>query len=308
MKKIKFIFLLHIISYSCFAQNQSELRVYEDSILYYFNKILNYKTDSKAISYSAQTIKVVNKSVITTDSAKLAYSNKISDLFGEALNRPNSFQYPFSNLKYVSNLHSSDSLVRIITWNIPLQNGTYKYFGYLQKIDAKNDKTLSFRLIDKSEKIKKPEFAKLKPQKWYGALYYKIFTHTFEGKKYYTLLAWDGNNQFSNKKLIECLTFSKNRPIFGEPIFRMKHDMQNRIIFEYAKPVGMMLRYDENFKMIVYDHLSPENGKFTGQYMYYGPDMSHDGIRFIRGNWVLQENLNLQNKTKVKVKELPKSF
>ncbi len=308
MKKILYILILNAVAYNCMSQTNQEIRLYEDSILHYFNKILNYKTSSNTYYYSNQTIKVTNKQVVTADSEKLSYSDKISGLFNKVLNIKGSFSYPFSKLKNVSNLKSSDSLVRVITWNIPLQNGTYKYFGFVQTVDKKKDKIMVFKLTDKSDTVKKPEFAGLKPQKWYGALYYKMLTNSYNGKTYYTLLAWDGNNGFTNKKLIECFSINKRRLTFDEEIFVMKQATQNRIVFEYAKSVGMMLRYDKDLKMIVFDHLAPENVKFTGQYMYYGPDMSHDGIKFINGKWVLQENLNLQNKDKVKVKKMPKSY
>ncbi len=308
MKKLIYIFIFQIIAFNCLSQNSQDIKLYEDSILHYFNKILNYKTSSSTVKYSKQTIKITKKQFVTADSEKLAYSNKISDLFEQILSKESSFNYPFSQLKNISNLKSSDSLVRVITWNIPLENGTYQYFGFVQAVDTKKDKILVFKLTDKSDKIKKSEFAKLKAQKWYGALYYKMLTNTYNDKTYYTLLAWDGNNQFTNKKLIECFSINNGRLTFSESVFVLNKEAQNRIIFEYAKPVRMMLRYDENLQMIVYDHLSPENEKFIGQYMYYGPDMSHDGIKFIKGKWVLQENLNLQNKEKVKVKKMPKSY
>ncbi len=308
MRKILYTLIFVLTTQITNAQKFAEFKLYEDSILLYINKILNYQTDSVTRYYSNQKIKFVNKRVLTADSAKLAYSEKISDLFGYILSKERSYKYNFDKLKNISKLKSSDSLLRIITWDIPLQDGTFKYFGYLQKIDKKSGKVFIFKLIDKSEKIRKPEFAKLKPQKWYGALYYKIITNTYDKKTYYTLLAWDGNNQFTNKKLIECLSFKNNKATFGEPIFLMKEKAKNRIIFEFAKSVRMMLRYDKNLKMIVYDHLSPSNRKFTNQYMYYGPDMSHDGIKFSHGNWQLRENLNLKNKQKTNVKKMPKSY
>ena len=39
----------------------------------------------------------------------------------------------------------------------------------------------------------------LSENSWFGALYYKIIP-VVKNKTYYTLLGWDGNDMFSNKK------------------------------------------------------------------------------------------------------------
>lgn len=296
------------ISYNAFNQNSKELKQYEDSIVNCFDKLLNYQVDSSKRTFNNQTIKVVNKRVVANDSVKLNISYEISDLFNQVLKNPKSFSYSFSKLKHISNLKSADSLVRIITWNIPMRNGSYKYFGFVQRKNEKDNTVDLFKLTDASEKIKKPEYSKLKPSQWFGAIYYKLQTNYQENKAYYTLLGWDGNNRFTTKKIIECFSFNKGKLIFGMPIFKMAKDIKNRVIFEYTKQVSMMLRFDKKLKMIVFDHLAPSHEKFTGQYMYYGPDMSQDGIKFEKGYWILYENLNLKNKNKVKLKKMPKSY
>jgi hypothetical protein len=50
--------------------------------------------------------------------------------------------------------------------------------------------------------------------------------------------------------------------------------------------------------MIVFDHLSPANESYTGNYQYYGPDLSFDALRFENGIWELKENIDVRNRSK----------
>ncbi len=287
--KLRFLISVIIIIF-CFetisSQEKSLIKQYEDSIQFAFHQLILAKNDE----------------------ARQMVNDEIIKFFDAALARKESFEYRFDSLKNVSKLVASDDLVRVISWNLPKQNGEYEYFAYIQQLDKKRTKLKLYKLLDGSDKIKNPEFEKLNEKKWYGALYYHIET-TIAGKKtYYTLLGWDGNNNFTNKKVVECFYIDGNKLILGPPIFKMGQDVKNRLVFEFAKQVKMMLRYDKKIKMIVYDHLAPSHKKFTGQYMYYGPDLSQDGIQFIDGYWVLKPNLDLRNMEEPTGKSIKKSF
>jgi hypothetical protein len=240
-----------------------------------------------------------------TDSGRLAINTKIDKLFGEVLKIPESINHPFDSLINISKLRSDDGQIRIINWNIPLEDGTHLYFAYIQHFDKKKKYEL-FRLNDSRISIINPEMKELSDKKWYGALYYRILENKHEKLTYYTLLGWEGHTNFTTKKLIEAFYISGKKLVFGPPVFKMEKTIKNRLIFEYAEQAKMMLRYDDDLEMIVYDHLAPSLKKFEGQYMYYGPDMSQDGLKFEKGNWVLKPNLDLRNKEGVqKTKSVP---
>ena len=57
----------------------------------------------------------------------------------------------------------------------------------------------------------------------------------------------------------------------------------------------MGLKYDERFKMIVFDHLSPIRPELAGDYKFYGPDFSYDGYKFENGFWVYMPDLDVTN-------------
>ena len=242
------------------------------------------------------------------DSLKSNINNHIVSLFKEVLEDLNSFGYPFDSLKNISKLNSADGFVRIINWNMPIQNGEFQYFGFIQLLDKNKKELKLFQLNDQSKTIQNQEHAVSSEKNWYGALYYKILTTKWGKKTYYTLLGWDGNDNFTNKKLVEILYFDDEKPVFGLPIFKAGQNIQNRLIFEYSEQAKMMLKYDEKLDIIVWDHLAPSQPNFIGQYMYYGPDLSQDGIQFIDGYWILKPNLDLRNFEKSTGKSIKKSF
>lgn len=280
--KLSVVFLL--ISFNALSQSNN-IKVQEDSIQSLFNKIILNKNDDE----------------------KLDFNNEIEKILGQLLKDKNTFEYPFNGLKNVSKLSSDDGILRVYTWNIPYDNGTFGYFGFIQ-IKSKSNSISLFKLTDKSKGISLPQDKVLDHNNWYGALYYKILTNSYKNKTYYTLFAWDGNDNFTNKKIIETLEIKRKNPQFGSPIIKMGNEMHHRIIFEYAKQAKMMLNYDEKEKMIVFDHLAPSLKKLKGQYMYYGPDLSQDGLEFVEGFWILRPNLDMRNENNPNKKPIKTSY
>ncbi len=271
--------LILVFGINSFAQEQN-IKQETEHISKLFNNIVKAKTDAEKIK--------INKQIIS--------------IFTELLQNKETFEYSFLELKFVSKLVSEDSKIKIYTWNIPYENGEFEYFGFVQIRKASGIELIELK--DKSKKIKQAENKILSANNWYGALYYKIISNTYKGKTYYTLLAWDGNDNFTNKKIIDILSLKNQKLQFGSPIIKMQNnELKKRLIFEYSEQAKMMLRYDEKIKMIVFDHLAPEQKKFKGQYMYYGPDLSQDGLIFENGFWILKENLDLRNPDNTKGKK-----
>ncbi len=266
---LSFIFLCLILIQTSKSQSLEE---HEDKLLLLFEKL----------------------NLTKSDSARDAINNEILKKFKYCLHNEKSFSYPFAKLKNIGKIKSDDDLIRIYTWNLMYKDGTFKYFGFIQNyFDGEFN---FFQLNDASDKIENPQNVKLSEKNWFGVLYYKIVTKKYKRKKYYTLLGWDGNDNFSNKKIIETLQFDEDGiPIFGISILQYEKKILNRIIFEYTEQSQMMLRYDKKQDMIIWDHLSPPKEELTGQYRFYGPDFSYDGIFFNKGKWDFYSNLNLKN-------------
>jgi hypothetical protein len=289
MKKLIFIVLL-IFQYTfSFSQELSYLQIAEDS-LKKLGKII-IKSDTDFIKYNA------NEKLQTLLETALMSSDK-------------AFDYPFDSLKTIARLTSDDKKFRILVWNLRKSDGTYDYFGFAQVWSDKENKYILFPLKDSRDKIKKPEDQLLDNNNWYGAQYYKIIYNKYGRKKYYTLLGWDGNDNITQKKIIDVITFnSKDKPIFGADIFKYDKKRVKRVIFEYSKTVSMSLKYDkqnilDNKKkkmMIVFDRLSPLDPKLEGQYQYYYPETNiFDAFIFKSGKWNYVKDVDARNPKETK--------
>ena len=201
MKKRWFV-LFSLSSMVGVAQNAGELKtfnLFEDSLISICKKM-----------YAPRT----------TDANKEKYNGELLTTFETALNTANSMDYGFDSLsilKYMSILVPSDKKCRIITWNLPKEDGTQEYYGFVQEKylqtakkgifkKSKNEVIQLYSLTDKSAEIRNAENYISDNKKWFGMLYYKVIEKKWKGKTYYTLLAWDGNDKFSTKKISFALT------------------------------------------------------------------------------------------------------
>ncbi|MES2830118.1 MAG: hypothetical protein V4687_18310 [Bacteroidota bacterium] len=207
-----------------------------------------------------------------------------------------SFSYPFDSLKRVSILKSPDNAFRILSWHVPLDDGTYRFFGTIQ-MATKDGKLKLFPLIDGTDNITNPDLI-TSSRNWYGARYYEIIPVATPGKPpYYVLLGWKGNNTKTTRKVLDVLSFEKDLPVFGKAVFEgVKGGLaKNRIVFEYNKLNSMTLTLDKSVNMIVFDHLAPFSEDMVGNFEFYASDLSFDAYKIVNGKLKLVENVELKN-------------
>jgi hypothetical protein len=301
MPNIKAIFriLIFLVSFTTVAraQDKSPFPAAEDSLKIMAREIAAAKSDSEKA--------LLNES----------FGNKLFRL----LSQINSFAWHFDSLTRIARLESPDNTFRIFNWNLPLSDGTNRYFCLIQCKKDHSDIPVVFTLHDFSESIEKPEEKKLDADHWYGALYYKII-HTKSGSRdIYTLLGWDGLSRNMTQKVIDILTFGKKgEPVLGAQLFRnFNYNKKYRVIFQYSATTSMILRYEEqsvvrkksyNAKkrdfdidtekkpMIVCDRLVPIDPAFEGNPMYYAPAGDvYDGFVFLNGAWSFTKNVDARN-------------
>ncbi|MBL0048353.1 MAG: hypothetical protein IPP32_09705 [Bacteroidetes bacterium] len=272
--KNKLIFLLLFLWISAaFGQNVA-LFAYEDSIIRMHQQVLETENDS----------------------AKLLVNTRFGALITRAATQENSINYPFDSLKSISILTASDKSFRIFNWELGLSDGNINYYGIIQTLNRKTNQYIISQLIDQSNKLKKAETMVLEPGNWYGAHYYKLIETTYKKKVVYTLLGANWSNALVRKKIIEPLQIGNDaKAKFGAAIFQTKTNGLKRIVFNYSSEVSMSLRFDDNRKQILYDHLVPRSPELKGQYEFYGPDMSIDGLHFKKGKWQLLEDVDARN-------------
>jgi hypothetical protein len=251
----------------------------------------NIKELESALKSYFDTIKLS-----TDDNEKRNINQKVIETFEKIFEEKNSFNHPFKTLSSLGKLLSSDKKVKIYTWNLSYSDGTHEYFGFVQYYSKKEKLYRWYHLTDKSDELNHPETLGLSNLNWFGALYYQVIDKQVDGKMYYALLGVDFNDLFSRKKLIDVIHFSENGDLLmGYPFFFHEKEVLSRVIFEFSPMVSMSLKYDEGRDMIIFDHLSPPDPIYKGQFHYYGPDSSYDGFRFFNGKWELVMDIDVRN-------------
>lgn len=197
----------------------------------------------------------------------------------QALKTPNSFYFPFDSQMMITSVYPESNSFRIITWPMKLKDHTYRYYGAVQ---MNTPELKIFPLIDMSLFIEHSEVALLCADNWYGAYYYNIKEIKRKKQTYYLLFGWDGVDDFSTRKIVDVLWFDEhNKPQFGLPVFYISdNDIRRRFFIEFKEDASPTLNYDENYKMIIFDYLRPENPMSDGIFMTYIPDGTYMGFAY----------------------------
>lgn len=233
----------------------------------------------------------------TNDSERLTANSQFIKTLVTALKTPSSFSFDFDSLKRITITKSADNALRIFTWYIKNDDGSYRFFGTIQ-MATKDGKLKMYPLIDDTNNIK--DVNQITGNKnWYGARYYQVIPVITNGRQpYYVLIGWKGNNAKTSKKVIDILSFDKaDQPVFGKAIFDGPKGSkpQSRIVFEYNKLNSMTLTLDKSVNMIVFDHLAPFTPEMEGNFEYYASDLSFDAYRIVGGRLKLVENVEMKN-------------
>jgi|UniRef100_UPI00404A7706 hypothetical protein len=236
-----------------------------------------------------------------SDDEKISINDRFRSMMKKTLEEPAVFNYNFSELTSIGCIDSPDSDLRIVNWNVEQEDESQLYFAFVLKRDIKKNKHEVFELTHNSYSELKPAET-LDAENWYGALYYKIIPKIKGSKKYYTVLGWNGATKESNMKLIDVISFSGNALKLGAPIFKIGNNTVKRVFFEHSKKVTISLKWEPEYKRIIFDHLSPETPSMIGFFEFYVPDMSYDAFVFEDGKWVLQEDVIGINKASNDVK------
>ncbi len=283
------------------------------------------KAQQPIFRHEEDSLRILSNLVYSSkvDSIKLDANSRFSGYLSEVLQKPGVFNWPFDSLSDIGCLKAPDNAFRIFNWNLPLNNGTFSYFGFILIPGKRGDSNRVIPLRDRSDSITNAIKQVLPVSQWYGALYYSILKQTWKKQQYYTLLAWDGYSPKSSRKIIDILTFDKSgQPQFGWPMFMTAEGTQTRVIIEYSRRATFLLRYDNQYLvtaqrrdgrpvtkkmgMIVFDRLVPVDPRFKGQFEYYVPSgETYDAFIFNRGFWQMAEDVLVSNPSeKKKAKEV----
>lgn len=234
-----------------------------------------------------------------------AANQKFLETLEEYIATEEGYNAPLTSVTNMLRLTADDE-VRIYTWQMP--DSTYEYvrFGLVAAQTRKG--IVVTRLNDATADISQPEFKILKPENWYGAIYYSIIPIEKRRNKLYTLLGFAPGADI-NRKIVEVMELdNRGRPKFGAKIFKIDQFMDQtlrkppmRLILSYGGKYAASVRWNEEKEMIVMDHLSPPDEKLKGVYRMYGPDMSYDGLVWDDDWWNLKTQVKFNTGQDVKI-------
>ncbi len=238
----------------------------------------------------------------TTEKGRVAAVVKFIPALVEALKIPDSYNYSFNELRnYISILNAPYNAFRIFTWQLTRDNGSYRYYGAIQKNNS--EKLELFPLLDFSDSLENKEGVvitdlKLNNNEWYGALYYNIVQKTVKKQQYYFLFGYDGTDLWSNKKVMEVLWFENGKPVFGAPLIQVadKSKLLKRFIIQYRKDAAVTFNYNELEKMILLDHLIAPEERLSDLQFSFIPDGSYSGFRWKKSKWQYVEKIKTQTR------------
>ena len=250
-----------------------------------------FAQDPEAVRIGVHLKALVNATDVQQDSLSLLVENDLRSL----LERQDALSASFNDVP-MTRVDAPDGAFRLFTWNLPRKDGGHQYKGLLL---VRTDRgTVLHELKDQTSRITTPELPDLGADRWYGALYYDVVPVKKGARTLYTLLGWKGYSRSETRKVIEVLSFKGGTPRFGAPLFGKGKIRAMRKVFGYSFQASMMLRREPGQAMIVMDHLSPQRQDMTGQWAFYGPDLSYDAYVWDKGQWRLDVDIDARDRQK----------
>jgi hypothetical protein len=227
---------------------------------------------------------------------KLAINDSIRTILEYYAVSDTVFSHRFTNLRYLGQITSPDSLVKIITWNLILDDGGNRYFCYFVKRSPPGGKNQIFKLSGIYNETPERADTIYSSSNWYGALYYDIRPFESTGGKFYVLLGIDYGNSFVTRKIIDVVSFGPgNNLIFRRKCFISGKEIISRVVFEYTSKAVMSLRFERD-DLIVFDHISPASPDLKDNRQFYGPDFSFDSYYLENGFWKFKPDIDIRNR------------
>jgi len=229
------------------------------------------------------------------DNDRIRINDSIRLILDSYVRSDSIFTHRFTNLRYLGQITSPDTLLKIITWNLVLENEPGKYFTYFIRKQEQSKENEIYRLSASYNEKPVLSDTTYKGENWYGALYYDLRPYIIENKHLWVLLGIDYGNAYISRKIIDVLSFTEDGSIvFGKKWFTDGDQKKYRAVFEYGSNAMMTLRFRSD-KSIVFDHLAPFSPSQKDDRQYYGPDYSVDAYNFDNGVWKFTVNVDVRN-------------
>jgi len=304
---------LSYTKYCIFELNLKEImKIFSLFCLILFSRLnaqlsISNKSDIFAIEKKMQ--RASNRMIFDTSQMNRQKSTyEFIKLLKDALKIEGSFQYKFDSIQYMSKAYSPDSLFRIFTFQLTLNNRTVRHYGCIQ-LNKKGSRIIP--LIDHSDTFPLTPQERITNKNWFGAVYYKIISKNIGKQKQYFVFGFDPNDVFSSKKMVEPIEIvGDSMAYFGKPIFEKtttkkdplsgevitKKEVLYRYIVEYSAQANISLNYDESKGFITHDHVTSKNAKLADLSFTKIPDGSYEGLKWEKDKWIWQSYIQIGEK------------
>jgi hypothetical protein len=230
----------------------------------------------------------------TEDIERIRINDSIRSVIDEYTGSDSIFIHKFDNLRYLGQITSPDSLLKIVTWNLVLYDLPGRYFCYFIKKQEQGNKLYKLSAVYKEYPARSDTV--YSESDWYGALYYDIRPYKTNDGIFWIILGIVYGISLITRKLIDVISFTRgDSVIFGKKWFVPGEVIKFREVFEYASGGAMSLRFSSD-SSIVFDHLVPFSPALKDDHKYYGADYSYDAYIFNNGEWKLQVNVDVRNR------------
>jgi len=239
-----------------------------------YERILNTKDDPEKLRIN-DSIRIIISAYATSDSV---------------------FIHTFTNLRYLGQINSPDSRLKILTWNLFLRNSPNRYFCYLVRKGEKGIANRVYILTGQNREEAIRTDITYSADDWYGALYYAIQPFRKERKVYYILLGYDYGNILISRKIIDVLYFTPGGElVLGKDCFIREEEVKFREVLEYS-PEGIVTLRLNTRKLIVFDRLETiTTGHGDGMEQYGAAGLTLDGYKFKSGMWRFISEVDIRN-------------
>lgn len=209
------------------------------------------------------------------DSLRLLYAGEIENFLRQIPFGAYDEQKP---VKYLCYKTCGKGVAEMFSWAIPLKEGQAFYNLFHVR---EGDRWYRISSLDKEENI---------GEDW---LYYDWLSFGYQGQTCYMLFGWKRTAP-TNQKILRIVRLGEDGKINSGPACIHKgNEKVASLIFEYAGDGSMMLKQEQDGKRIIFDHLAPNDPKYEGYYMLYGPDGSYDALIRKEDGWVYVTNYHI---------------
>jgi hypothetical protein len=222
---------------------------------------------------------------------RVDFGLKFAKTLYKALQQPDSRKYPFSKLEQkIHILDAPDKSFRVFNWLVAPDDFIRRYYSIIQKEEN------VYPLTNYSDRLKNDLLtATLDAKHWYGAEYYRILKKETKEGSYYFLFGLNTDGTYSNKKILDVVSFSDQGPVFGAPLFVVPGQTgdnlqtQNRVIWEYKKESPFKMNFDDNKDMIIFDRLKSDINDPARKNTYVASGQ-FDGLKWENNQWIFVQN------------------